>query len=29
MSNMYVGSLFYAKEKSSCEEFMKTWIQLS
>ena len=29
MSNMYVGSLVYAKEKSSCEEFMKTWVQLS
>ena len=23
MSNMYVGALVYAKEKSSCEEFMK------
>ena len=29
MSNIYVGSLIYAKERSSCEKFIKTWIQLS
>ena len=29
MSNIYVGSLIYAKEKSSWEKLMKTWIQLS